>query len=93
MIMSFKDRASAALMVSIVPKGFPPDVAKRAAQKLAIIDAATDLNDLMVPPGNRLELLAGDRQGQHSIRINRQWRICFIWAEGNAYDVEVTDYH
>ncbi len=93
MIMSFRGKVSAALMISVVPKGFPPDVAKRAAQKLAILDAATDLNDLRIPPGNRLEALAGERKGQHSIRVNDQWRICFIWSDGNAYDVEVTDYY
>ena len=60
-----------------------------------IINNATDLNDLRVPPGNRLEVqsLSGDRDGQHSIRINDQWRICFVWSEGNAYQVEIVDYH
>ena len=58
-----------------------------------ILNNATDLNDLRVPPGNRLEVLSGDRDGQHSIRINNQWRICFAWSEGNAYDVEIVDYH
>ena len=58
-----------------------------------MLDAATILNDLRVPPGNRLEALKGDRAGLHSIRINEQWRICFVWREGDAYDVEITDYH
>ena len=58
-----------------------------------MLDAATALNDLMVPPGNRLEKLHGDREGEYSIRINDQWRICFNWRDGDAYDVEVTDYH
>jgi proteic killer suppression protein len=58
-----------------------------------MLDAAASLGDLRVPPGNRLEKLAGDRQGQHSIRINDQWRICFVWREGDAHDVEITDYH
>ncbi len=58
-----------------------------------IINNATDINDLRVPPGNRLEVLSGDRDGQHSIRINDQWRICFVWNEGNAYQVEIVDYH
>ncbi len=93
MIVSVRGKITTALMASVVPKGFPPDVARRAAQKLAVLDAATDLNDLRVPPGNRLEALKGDRAGQHSIRVNDQWRICFRWSEGNAHDVEVRDYH
>ena len=64
-----------------------------AQRKLAILDAAQDLRDLRVPPGNRLERLSGNRAGQYSIRINDQWRICFVWAEGDAHDVEITDYH
>lgn len=62
-------------------------------RKLVMIDAATQLEDLRVPPGNRLEKLRGDREGQHSIRINQQWRICFRWEGGDAYDVEIVDYH
>ena len=61
--------------------------------KLMIINNAEDPNDLRVPPGNRLEALSGDRDGQYSIRINDQWRICFTWSEGNAYQVEIVDYH
>jgi proteic killer suppression protein len=61
--------------------------------KLAVLHAAERLDDLSVPPGNRLEKLSGDREGQYSIRINERWRICFRWHEGNAYDVEITDYH
>jgi proteic killer suppression protein len=80
-------------MASVVPKAFPSDVARRAAQNLSLLDAATDLNDLRVPPGNRLEALSGNRKGQHSIRVNGQWRICFVWSEGNAHEVEITDYH
>jgi toxin HigB-1 len=64
-----------------------------ALRKLRQLDAATELRDLMSPPGNRLEALRGDRQGQHSIRINDQWRICFVWKSGDAYEVEITDYH
>lgn len=64
-----------------------------ALRKLRILDAAMRLSDLRVPPGNRLERLRGDRAGQHSIRINDQWRICFRWEEGDAYDVEIVDYH
>jgi toxin HigB-1 len=66
------------------------DIARR---KLAMLDAAETLNDLAAVPGNRLEKLRGDRQGQHSIRINDQWRVCFVWRDGDAYDVEITDYH
>ena len=62
-------------------------------RKLGLIDAAEQLEDLRVPPGNRLEKLKGDRAGQHSIRVNDQWRICFRWKDGNAYDVEIVDYH
>ncbi|HMO19396.1 MAG TPA: type II toxin-antitoxin system RelE/ParE family toxin [Candidatus Melainabacteria bacterium] len=61
--------------------------------KLNMLNAATTLNDLLIPPGNRLESLKGDRKGQHSIRINQQWRICFVWSDGNAYSVEIVDYH
>lgn len=68
-------------------------IQQRALRKLRMIDAAADINDLRVPPGNRLEALGGDREGQHSIRINNQWRICFTWSQGDAYDVEIVDYH
>lgn len=64
-----------------------------ARRKLRQLDSASELRDLAAPPGNRLEALHGDRRGQHSIRINDQWRFCFIWREGNAYDVEIVDYH
>ena len=64
-----------------------------ALRKLWLLDATIELNDLRVPPGNRLEALSGKRLGQHSIRINDQWRICFIWRDGNAHDVEIVDYH
>ncbi len=66
---------------------------RQARRKLALLSTATSLNDLRVPPGNRLEALVGDRKGQHSIRINRQWRICFRWENGDAHDVEIVDYH
>jgi toxin HigB-1 len=71
----------------------PPNLRRVAQRKLLLLDAAEQLDDLLVPPGNRLEKLAGDRKGQHSIRINDQWRICFRWSEGDAYDVEIVDYH
>ena len=60
---------------------------------MMVLNNAADLNDLRVPPGNRLEMLSGDRSGQHSIRVNEQWRICFVWEQGHAYDVEIVDYH
>ena len=68
-------------------------IQKVAQRKLAMLNNATDLNDLRTPPGNHLEALSRDRKGQHSIRINDQWRICFVWREGNAYQVEIVDYH
>ena len=66
---------------------------KAALRKLLVVDAATSLEDLRLPPGNRLEKLSGNRNGQHSIRINEQWRICFKWEQGDAFDVEIVDYH
>ena len=76
-----------------LPKGFPADLAKVARRKLRMLAAATRLEDLRQPPGNHLEALAGDRAGQHSIRVNDQWRLCFIWQEGDAHDVEIVGYH
>jgi proteic killer suppression protein len=93
MIESFRDKRTAAVFRGQMPKGFPSDIANVARRKLRILDAATGLDDLRIPPANRLEPLAGNRAGQHSIRINDQWRLCFIWREGNAYDVEIVDYH
>lgn len=72
---------------------FPADIQRRAQAKLMILNNASNLNDLRVPPGNRLQALSGDRKGQYSIRINKQWRICFVWSQGNAYQVEIVDYH
>ncbi|KKO46937.1 plasmid maintenance system killer [Arsukibacterium ikkense] len=93
MIKTFADKRSLELYVSGRTKKFPPEIAKRAARKLEYLDLAKQLDDLKVPPGNRLHALSGDRQGQHAISINTQWRICFRFVEGNAYDVEVCDYH
>lgn len=75
------------------PKGFPEDILAAARRKLAILDAANVLDDLRSPPGNCLEPLSGDRAGQHSIRVNKQWRLCFAWHDDDAYDVEIVDYH
>ena len=93
MIESFRDKRTAAVWAGELPKGFPADVANTARRKLRMLDAAMRLDDLRAPPGNRLEALRGDRAGQHSIRVNDQWRVCFVWREGVANEVEVTDYH
>jgi proteic killer suppression protein len=93
MIKSFRDKDTEQLFARRVLRRFPSALRRAAWKRLAILDAAERLADLRIPPGNRLEKLSGDRADQHSIRINDQWRICFRWADGNAYDVEVTDYH
>ena len=81
------------LYVTGKSKRFPPDIAKRVARKLEYVDLATRLDDLRVPPGNRLHELERDRMGQHSSAVNDQWRTCFRFVDGDAYDVEVSDYH
>ncbi len=93
MIKSFRCRDTEKLFLRQRLPRFSVDVHRRALRKLLLLDAAENLEDLRIPPGNRLEKLAGNRQGQHSIRINDQWRICFRWSEGDAYEVEITDYH
>jgi toxin HigB-1 len=93
MIRTAKDKRIADLRAGVSFKGFPPDLVARAQRRLAQLDAATGLNDLRVPPSNRLEMLKGDRAGTWSIRINDQWRVCFVWKDGDAYDVEIADYH
>ena len=93
MIKGFRDRVTEALFNGESPKGFPSDLVKVARRKLGYLDAAVDLRDLRLPPGNRLEALERDRQGQYSIRINDQFRICFRWTPEGPTDVEVTDYH
>ncbi|WP_036241742.1 type II toxin-antitoxin system RelE/ParE family toxin [Mesorhizobium sp. STM 4661] len=93
MIVSFKGRAVEAVAAGRAPKGFPPDLVARAERRLRAIDNAAQLNDLRSPPGNHLEALKGGRAGQHSIRINDQWRICFRWTTAGAEDVEIVDYH
>ena len=93
MIQRFKDRATEVVSRGERPRGFPSDLVKIARRKLGYLDAAIDLRDLRQPPGNRLEALKGDRQGQYSIRINDQFRICFRWTPQGPTDVEVTDYH
>ena len=93
MIKSFRDRNTERLFRRQAVKRLGADVQRVALRKLRMLDAATTLDDLRVPPANRLEKLKGDRAGQHSIRVNRQWRVCFRWRAGDAYDVEIVDYH
>ena len=93
MIRSFKDKTTEAVSTGKAPKGFPADLVRVAQRKMFMLDNATELTDLKVPPGNRLEALKRDRAGQHSIRINDQFRVCFRWVDGGAEDVEITDYH
>ena len=92
-IKSFADRRTQELYATGKGKRIPADLAKRAARKLEYVDLATRIDDLRVPPGNRLHALTGDRKGQHSISVNDQWRICFRFVDGDAYDVEFCDYH
>lgn len=94
MIVSIKGRLTEEILRgSRCPRGFPPDLFQRAKRKLFMLDAASELIDLTVLPGNRLEALAGDRRGQHSIRINDQWRVCFRWTNRGPENVEIVDYH
>ncbi len=93
MIQSFKCKETEKILNRTFSKKCPPDIQARARQKLVMLQAATILDDLKIPPANQLEALKHDRQGQYSIRINKQWRICFIWDNGNANKVEITDYH
>jgi len=92
-IRSFRDRDTERLFRREPVRKWGPDVQRIGLRKLRILDAATSTEDLRVPPGNRLEKLRGDRAGQWSIRVNDQWRICFDWRDGDAYDVELVDYH
>ncbi|MBK1726336.1 type II toxin-antitoxin system RelE/ParE family toxin [Halorhodospira neutriphila] len=93
MIRTFRDKTTAALFLGKPVKRLPPEIRKRAREKLDMIHNAHALEDLRVPPANRLEALSGDREGQYSIRINQQWRVCFRWENAEAFEVEVTDYH
>jgi proteic killer suppression protein len=93
MIKSFRDKKTEQIFSRRFSQRFPQNLHRAAWRKLAILDAAEQSSDLRVPPGNRLEKLSGDRTGEYSIRINDQWRICFRWRDGDAYDVEITDYH
>ena len=93
MIKSFRNALTEAAFKGEVRKGFPADLIKVARRKLALLEAARVLDDLRAPPANRLEALKGDRQGQHSIRVNDQFRICFVWTDEGPKNVEFTDYH
>ena len=93
MIKSFVDKRSAAIFAGHAVRGLPMRLQQRARAKLLALDAAGRLDDLRAPPGNRLEALRGDRRGQYSIRVNEQWRICFAWRNGEAWAVEIVDYH
>ena len=93
MIRSFRSREAEALFDRQPVRRLPPDIHRSALRKLRMLNRAENLQDLRVPPANRLEALKGERKGQHSIRINDQWRVCFRWEQGDAYDVEIVDYH
>jgi toxin HigB-1 len=93
MIVSFRDAETARIWEGVRSRRFPPDIQPVALRKLRLINNARQFADLALPPGNRLEALKGARRGQHSVRINDQWRICFKWKDGHAYEVEIVDYH
>ena len=93
MIESFANPETEKIFHGIASRKLPPEIQKTARRKLLYLHDAVDLQDLLAPPGNRLEKLHGDRQGQYSIRINDQWRICFEWQQGRAREVEIVDYH
>jgi proteic killer suppression protein len=93
MIRGFADRDTARLFDRAAVRRLPAALQRTMLRKLVALDAAETLDDLRVPPGNRLEKLTGDRAGQYSIRVNDQWRVCFRWQDGDAYDVELVDYH
>lgn len=93
MIKSFSDKSTEGLFNRVPVRRIPGSLQKSAYRKLLILDGAESIDDLKVPPGNRLEKLSGDLNGKHSIRINDQWRIVFVWRENNAYEVQIIDYH
>jgi proteic killer suppression protein len=93
MISSFRCKKTARISQGRFSAGLPQSIQRIAARKLEMLNAAETLDDLRSPPGNRLEALRDDRAGEHSIRINDQWRVCFVWRENNAHDVEIVDYH
>lgn len=93
MIVSFACKETEKIWQGVSSRKLPLDMQERALRKLRQLEVSANLDDLRMPPGNRLEALSGDRVGQYSIRITKQWRLCFIWQNGNAYDVEIVDYH
>jgi len=93
MIKSFKDKETEKVYSREGSNKLPQNIQQVALRKLRIINNAKSLNDLRIPPANRLERLKGDREGQFSVRINDQWRICFLWQDGDAHEIEITDYH
>ena len=93
MIRGFKNKDTRSVFLGEFVKGLDGQIQQRAREKLKYLDSATDLRDLMVPPSNQLEALKGNREGQYSIRMNKQWRVCFKWQDGDAFDVEIVDYH
>ena len=93
MIRSFADPETERIWAGMRSRKLPPDIQAVALRKLRLINQARTVSDLRAPPGNRLEALKGDRAGQHSVRINDQWRICFVWSEGGPADVGIVDYH
>ena len=92
-IRSFRDRETEAVFHRRISRKLGPELSRIGYRKLVILDAAESLNDLRTPPRNRVEKLKGDRTGQHSIKVNKQWRICFRWTETGPENVEITDYH
>ena len=93
MIKSFRRQDTEKIFQRHFVKKFSETIRRLAYRKLMLLDSAESLDDLMIPPGNRLEKLSGNRKGQHSIRVNDQWRVCFKWDAGDAYEVEIADYH
>ena len=93
MIKTFADRHTQEIYITGRSRRLPPDIRRRARRKLEYVDVASRLEDLKTPPGNKLHQLERDREGQYAIRINDQWRICFRFEDGDAFDVEITDYH
>lgn len=93
MIKSFADKETEKIFNREISRRISPEIQRKARLKLEILDAADSLFDMRIPLSNNLEKLSGDRQGQHSIRINKQWRICFVWQGSDAYKVEIVDYH
>lgn len=93
MIESFRCRETERIFQRAYSRRLPTDIQKLAFRKLRMVNRSSSVEDLRVPPGNRLEALSGNRKGQHSVRINDQWRICFVWRNGGAHDVEIVDYH